>query len=86
MRRYEYSVRIVGVYASAGMTDNQTKENFYEELTIIITKANNRCDILLAGDLHAKIQDQENNEVLVGRYADEVQNNSGDRLLELCNQ
>lgn len=86
LKIYGYETIVVGVYAPTESTENLIKEQFNEQLSNILNKIKNHQDIIVAGDLNARVKSQINNQV-VGEFAEEIENNNnGDRLIDLCNQ
>lgn len=85
LKIYGYETVIIGVYAPIDSETKQTKDQFYEQMSDIIMTVKKHQDIILAGDLNARIKKMYDSDV-VGKYAEEVQNDSGERLLEMCNQ
>ncbi|XP_030757469.1 craniofacial development protein 2-like [Sitophilus oryzae] len=76
---------IIGVYAPYDSSDNNIKDDFYEDLNHVISGIRTSYDIIIAGDMNARVKSRENNEI-VGKYAEEVENDSGEMLLELCSE
>ena len=86
LKIYGYETIVVGVSAPKESTENLIKEQFNEQLSNILNKIKNHQDIIVAGDLNARVKSQINNQV-VGEFAEEIENNNnGDRLIDLCNQ
>ena len=85
MKLYGHKTIILGVYAPYDTSDNETKDKFYEELNHAILNIKTGYDIIIAGDLNAKVKSQQSSEI-VGKYAETVENDNGERLLQLCSQ
>lgn len=51
----------------------------------MINKTRKHEDIIVAGDLNARVKSMSDDDV-VGRFAEEIENTNGERLIELCNQ
>lgn len=85
LKVFGHETLIVAVYAPIDASDNQTKDQFYGTLSDILSRAKGHQDIIVAGDLNARIKGQEDSNV-VGKFADELQNDSGNRLIEISSQ
>ncbi|KAF2879646.1 hypothetical protein ILUMI_26524 [Ignelater luminosus] len=76
---FQYSVS-TQVYAPVDSADNQAKNEFYECLTDVLRDIESYHDIIIVGDLNARIKSQKGSQ-RVERYAED-----GERLTELCSQ
>ena len=85
LKIYGYETTIVGVYAPVDASDNQIKDQFYGKLSNIILNIKRHHDIIIAGDLNARVKKQNDSDI-VGQFAEDIQNDSGERLIELCSQ
>ncbi|KAF2899167.1 hypothetical protein ILUMI_07007 [Ignelater luminosus] len=75
---YGYDVTIIAVYAPVDSADNQAKNEFYKGHTDVVRDIKRYRDIIIAGDLNARIKSREGSQ-MAGRYAEEVKNDSGER-------
>jgi len=55
MRLNGYNVNIVGVYAPNDDADDKQKEEFYNKLRLITDYISSRQEIVIIGDLNARI-------------------------------
>ncbi|XP_044745075.1 craniofacial development protein 2-like [Coccinella septempunctata] len=79
------SITILGVYALNDDATVQAKDNFEEALREIIEDIPNSHEIIVAGDLNARVGRQRNSKV-VGIHGEEVLNNNGERLINICEE
>ena len=78
-------ITIVQVYAPTDDKDNDTKEEFYAVLQEVIARAQRGDKVVVMGDFNARV----GNNVLrwsdaMGKHGEEVENDSGRRLLRFC--
>lgn len=85
MKMYGHETQIIAVYAPTEGSNIQIKDSFYEEISSILSKTKKHTDIILAGDINAKLKCETGNKV-VGKFAEGEYNDSGERIVELCNQ
>ncbi|XP_024891525.1 uncharacterized protein LOC112467233 [Temnothorax curvispinosus] len=75
---------ILAVYAPTEDSPEQVKTEFYEELTSLIQNIPNRQQIIVAGDMNARVGSRVGDEV--GRYGEVVVNSNRGKLIEFCKQ
>ena len=78
-------ITLVQVYAPTDDKANDTKEEFYAALQEVIARAQRGDKVVVMGDLNARVR----NNVLrwsdaMGKHDEEVENDSGRRLLRFC--
>jgi len=83
MEMWGYSIVFLAVYAPTDDSSNEIKDEFYADLTMLLANINNRKEIVLLGDLNARVGKREEDST-VGRWGEDTLNNSGERLLDLC--
>jgi len=83
LKKNGYDIVVVGVYAPTDDAEVLVKDQFYEALTQVLTKINPQKEIFILGDLNARTGCCVNS-VIVGRYGEKVLNDSGQRLIDLC--
>lgn len=72
-------------YAPTLVADNQTKQRFYEQLKRHIDQVPNTNNIIIAGDMDARIGKGEDNwKHIIGNHGIGQRNENGQLLLELC--
>lgn len=82
---YGIETIIIGVYAPTDDATQQVKERFYEQLSHVVNRVKSHQEIIVAGDLNARVGSRKNDEV-VGEYGEDVVNGSGEMLIEFCKQ
>ena len=80
-----YELTIIGIYAPTDDSLVEVKDEFYETLTGLIERVGRRSEIILLGDLNARTGSGINDAV-VGSFGEEVTNDSGERLIEMCRE
>lgn len=85
MKLYGHETLIVGVYAPTDNAQRHLKDKFYNQLSHVLSNTKAHLEIIVAGDLNGRIKGKKGDDV-VGGFADEEENDNGERLLELCNQ
>ena len=74
---------ILGVYAIREDADMITKEKFFTSLSTLIDEIGNSRELIITGDFNSRIGKQLNNRI-VGPFGENVVNDNGERLIELC--
>ena len=74
---------IVAVYAPTDDANIVTKDQFEEDITAVLGKINKRKEIILPGDFNGRVG-KKIKDPIVRRHEEEVTNDNGDRLIELC--
>lgn len=83
LKKNGHEIVIVGVYAPTDDADCDIKDTFYRKLTEVLNDIPPRKELILMGDLNARVGRTENNEI-IGRYGEDIRNESGQRLIDLC--
>lgn len=76
---------IIGVYGPNDDASREKKQEFYNELTRLLDKISNRKEIILLGDLNSRTGWRTDDSV-VGPYGENIVNDNGERLIELCQE
>lgn len=79
--------RIV-IIAAYGPNEDDTQPNkdaFYDQLNEILSRTGNQRETMVMGDLNARVGAKTDSNV-VGRHGENILNNNGQRLIELCTQ
>ena len=85
IKLYGHKTKVISIYAPIETSPNHIKDQFNEGLANVINKTRKHEDIIVAGDLNARVKSMSDDDV-VGRFAEEIENTNGERLIELCNQ
>ena len=76
---------VIMVYAPTNEADEETKELFYNRLTVVIDRRPRRNMIVVMGDLNAKIgSDNEGYEAVMGKEGLGEMNDNGERFADFC--
>lgn len=78
-------VVIIGVYAPTNDMDDNVKDAFWDTLRETIEKIPQRKEIILMGDMKARVGCQDASSV-VGKFGERELNDNGGRLIEICEQ
>jgi hypothetical protein len=74
---------ILGIYAISDDENALVKEDFFGKLTEVITEIGNAREILIAGDFNSRTG-KKTNDLVVGPFGEEVINDNGDKLIDIC--
>ena len=85
MRLNGHDVNIVGIYAPNEDAGDNQKEEFCRRLCSITDNINSRKEVILIGDLIARIGSK-TNDTVVGPHGEMLTNGNGRRLIEYCEQ
>lgn len=80
-----WNIAVIGAYVPTDNAAKRENDNFYETLRELIKQIGNRKEILLLGDLNARMGHQENN-TIVGSFVENKENDNGHRLINFCEQ
>lgn len=80
-----YETTIVGIYAPNDDAKIAEKNEFYDDLTNLLDQIGQRRELYLIGDFNGRVGSQDKSEI-VGKFGEEVVNENGERLIELCQQ
>lgn len=76
---------IIQCYTPTNKANDEVKDERYEHLSQVISGVPRHDLLLIAGDLNAKVgEDNTNYERAVGKYGCRVMNNNGERLADFC--
>lgn len=76
-------ITVIGAYAPTNDDTQTSKDQFFDRLQDEIYKMGNDREIILLGDLNARTGNTTNSKI-VGKYGEEVVNDNGERLINLC--
>ena len=76
---------VIGVYAPTDDATLEVKDEFYENMTEVLDNIGRRNEIILMGDLNGRTGRKVKDKV-VGQYGEDVTNDNGTRLIQLCQQ
>ena len=76
---------ILGIYAISDYENVLVKEDFLGKLNEVIAEIGNSREILIAGDFNSRTGKKINNQI-VGPFEEEVINDNGDKLIDVCEQ
>ena len=80
-----FSITVIQAYAPTSNTEEAEVERFYEDLQDLLELTPKRDVLFIIGDWNAKVGSQETHGV-TGKYGLGVQNESGQRLIEFCQE
>ena len=75
----------LGIYAKSDDEDAVVKEDFLGKLNEVLVEIGNSRKILIARDFNSRTGKKINN-LLVGSFGEEVINDNGDKLIDICEQ
>ena len=79
------NISVINAYAPTNLATEEKKDEFYEQLQAVLSKTPKRDIKILLGDLNAKVgSDNAGREDIMGKHGLGVQNDNGERLVELC--
>ncbi|XP_030765286.1 craniofacial development protein 2-like [Sitophilus oryzae] len=74
---------IIGTYAPTDDSNQAEKDSYYAALSKVLTEIKLSQEVLIMGDLNARIGKKEDSKV-VGKHDEDVLNDSGERLIDFC--
>ena len=80
-----FNITVIQVYAPASNTEETEVEQFYEDLQDLLELTPKKDVLFIIGDWNAKVGSQETPGV-TGKFSLGVQNKSGQRLIEFCQE
>ena len=76
---------ILQCYAPTNKAEEEVKEDWNEQLPMVVSKVPQHDALLLTGEMNAKVgTDNSNNERAMGRHGCGERNNNGERLVDFC--
>ena len=79
------NITVINAYAPTNLATPEVKDEFYEQLQSVLNKIPRRDIKVLLGDLNAKVgNDNAGREDIMGKHGLGVQNDNGERFVELC--
>lgn len=82
---FGHKLILIGVYAPTDDATADIKDSFFEKLTSILDTVGNRKDVVLMGDFNGRIG-KKTGDRIVGQHGEDVINDNGVRLIEVCHQ
>ena len=79
-------ITILQCYAPTSAADEDTCDNFYDELQQAIDSTPNKDILVIMGDFNAKVGTLQTNKEVMGKYGLGERNNRGQKLVEFCEQ
>lgn len=80
-----HRIVIIGVYAPTDDASVAEKEEFLEKLTLLLNTVGNNKEVILMGDFNGRVGSSLSDNI-IGRHGEEVINDNGLRLKEVCDQ
>ena len=80
-----FSITVIQVYAPASNSEEAEVEWFYEDLQDLLKVTPKKDVLFIIGDWNAKVGSQETPGI-TGKFGLGVQNEAGQRLIELCQE
>lgn len=78
-------ISIIGVYSPNNNMKPEIKDSFEEELRSVLEAVKNRDDVILLGDMNARVGKERGN-AIVGCCGEEVWDDNGRRLRDVCEE
>ena len=76
---------IIQVYAPTNETNVEDKDNFYEQLQIVVDSFHKHDILLVMGDLNSQVgEDNKGYENIIGSHGVGERNDNGERLVDFC--
>ena len=80
-----YKLSNIQCYAPTNDADEETKDNFYEQLQMVVSKVPRHDMLLIMGDLNAKVgADNTEFEKSMGKHGCGTRNDNEERLIDFC--
>ena len=80
-----FNITVIQVYAPTSNAEESEVERFYEDLPDLLDLTPQKDVLFIIGDWNAKVGSQETPGV-TGKFGLEVQNEEGQRLIEICQE
>ena len=81
----QFNIMVIQVYAPTNNAEEAEVEQFYEDLQDLLELTPKKDVLFIIGDWNAKVGSQEI-PVVTGKFGLRVQNEAGQRLIELCQE
>lgn len=78
-----HKILIIGVYAPHDDANLEINEEFFEVLISILSSTGSSKEVIVMGDFNGRISRKAKDEI-VGQYGEDVVNDNGIRLIEVC--
>ncbi|XP_045474908.1 craniofacial development protein 2-like [Harmonia axyridis] len=82
---YGYDTTVIAVYVPSNDSTQQLKDEFYADLSGISNALPHHPEVILTGDLNARVGSRFDHDV-VGQFGEICVNNSGETLMDFCTQ
>ena len=80
-----FNIMVIQAYAPTSNAEEVEVEWFYEDLQDLLELTPQKDDLFIIGDWNAKVGSQESPGV-TGKFALEIQNEAGQRIIEFCQE
>ena len=80
-----YKLTIIGIYASSEDNGVTVKDEFFANLNEEIVKSGSGRQLILMGDMNGRTG-RKTGDTVVGNFVEDMVNDNGERLIELCTQ
>jgi endonuclease/exonuclease/phosphatase family metal-dependent hydrolase len=77
-----YNLTLISAYAPTEEAQDEVKEQFYEELNIVLEQVSKHDAVIVMGDFNAKVGKEKSNGLVAGKYT--LHNETNDNGLRLC--
>ena len=79
------TLSVIQVYAPTNEANKEDKDNFYDQLQLVLDSVHKHDMLIIMGDLNAKVgEDNEGCENIMGKYGIGVRNDNGERRVDFC--
>ena len=80
---FNREITVIGVHSSTNDASVTSKDLFWEKIGGDVEKISRHEEVILMGDMNARIGKLVNS-IVVGRFRELVKNDNGNRLIEIC--
>ncbi|KDR23612.1 Craniofacial development protein 2 [Zootermopsis nevadensis] len=85
LESFRYRLNLIGIYAPNEIDNPEMIDKFYSKLDEVISECGNTREVILMGDLNARVG-RGIEDPVVGQYGETTRNNNGKKLIQLCQQ